>query len=106
MHECGHFKDLSDKPNFEVISSNQELIETFRREFQAFKEDSTTTQQHAIQHLTRDGITEIVAETNMLINGFSTEETNYRDFCLQQYFPETIAIITKLLDEDFESKYC
>ena len=105
IHEFGHFIDLDSNGDFSVISGNEKIISTFNRELEAFRKNSSYLQQHDIAHLTDDGLTEMVAEINMLANGSFSKVFNNRDLALQQHFPETFSLIVQLLDKELASDY-
>ena len=125
-HELGHGKDsfsitnpqkmhlsISD-PNIRPeditfrISGDKQLQEIFNEEKTAFKNNLTTEQGNYVEYFMNSGniptldhgLSETVAETNAILNSPNSQITlSFRTQYLQQYFPKTIAYISKMLDE-------
>ena len=125
-HELGHGKDnfsitnpekmhlsISD-PNIQPeditfrISGDKQLQEIFNEEKTAFKNNFTTGQENYVEYFLNpgnissfdNGLSETVAEANAMLNSPNTQiMLSFRTQYLQQYFPKTIAYISKMLDE-------
>ncbi len=125
-HELGHGKDnfsiinpekmhlsISD-PNIRPeditfrVSGDKQLQEIFNEEKTAFKNNFTTEQENYVEYFMNSGniptldhgLSETVAETNAILNSPNSQITlSFRTQYLQQYFPKTIAYISKMLDE-------
>ena len=124
-HELGHGKDsfsitnpqkmhlsISD-PNIRPedvtfrISGDKQLQKIFNEEKTAFKNNLTTEQGNYVEYFMNSGniptldhgLSETVAETNAILNSPNSQITlSFRTQYLQQYFPKTIAYISKMLD--------
>ena len=105
LHEFGHLLNFDfDTERFSKISNNEDLINVFKKEYQAFIENSDYMIQNAVSYLT-NSLDEVVAEVNMLLNGVPDLLSAERISILQEYFPETIALIAKLLNQRIEDLY-
>jgi len=119
-HEMGHGIDfegtdiLSEEEGFIAtgkISSNPELIKLYNQEMEKFTKEYPQEAQNIIDYFTQmgggdffgintnAGISELVAETNMLMTtyGQSEEVVQTRSEYLVRYFPKTIAKAGELL---------
>jgi len=102
LHELGHYLDGGEDA---VISGNKEVIEAYNKEVDAFKKSHTSEEQDFITYFTgaakteRRGRSETIAEMCMLLNTNPKEITEIRAQYLQQYFPETMAIVARLREQ-------
>lgn len=110
LHELGHAKDFiniseSNSDNWYkkgAISNNKNVVKTFEEEKELFNKSFPTTQREHINYFIEDefGLSEAVAESNMLLNYHCTDDlTVIRAHYLQQYFPKTIASINNTMTE-------
>lgn len=125
-HELGHSKDFSritniSISNFDVdseaiFSNNSELVEIYKKEFESFRNKYSqntglgfidyfapyTTPTVLGQQRAANGITEVFAETNMLLNLPCCDEKliTTRTQLLLQNFPKTIAYISKMINSN------
>lgn len=105
LHELGHMLDIDfDNKVYGVISNNKELLDVYKKEYAAFIQNTDSIIQRGASYIVND-LSEIVAEVNMLLNGMPDLLTAERVITLQEYFPETIALIAKLLDERINNLY-
>lgn len=111
LHELGHAKDfinISDSHNWYkegAISNNKNVLKAFEEEKELFNKSFPTTQREHINYFTENefGLTETVAESNMLLNYHCTDNlTAVRAHYLQQYFPKTIASINNTMAENIK----
>ena len=110
LHEIGHAKDYADVDVYQKetlirsIFSNPEVNKIFEEERAAFNAAFPLAQRDHISYFIelsdhQDGLQEIIAETNALINTKNTEDLfSIRSHYLQQYFPKTIAMIASIID--------
>lgn len=102
LHELGHYIDGSDNAR---ISGNKELIECYQKELNNFLKTHTSEELKMMEYFTgatkteRRGRSETVAEMCMLLNGNPKEITEIRAQYLQQFFPETLAIVARLRED-------
>lgn len=109
LHELGHAKDYNEVNVKEEetlkksIFSNKKVNEVFEKEKEAFDNAFPTAQREHINYFIKtsehkDGLQETIAETNALLNTYNNEDLfSIRSQYLQQYFPKTIAEISKSL---------
>lgn len=109
LHELGHAKDYNEVNVKEEetlkksIFSNEKVNEVFEKEKEAFDKAFPTAQREHINYFIKtseqkDGLQETIAETNALLNTYNNEDLfSIRSQYLQQYFPKTIAEISKSL---------
>lgn len=110
LHEIGHAKDYEhvDVTNKETlmnsIYSNPEVNKVFNEEKTAFTKQFPLAQRDHISYFIKnseynDGLQEVIAETNALLNTRNTKDIfAIRGQYLQQYFPRTIVLLSQLLD--------
>lgn len=110
LHEAGHAKDFEgvDVKNKETltkaINSNPEVEKIFEEEKAAFNKAFPLSQREHISYFIKtseynDGLQEAIAETNALLNTKCTEDLfSIRSHYLQQYFPRTIVLLSKIMD--------
>lgn len=109
LHELGHAKDSLIKDSKKswhesrLISSNKDVLKTYNKEKELFYKNFPITQRTHISYFTENegfGLGETVAETNSILNYHTTENLSaVRSQYLQQYFPQTIAQISKELNK-------
>lgn len=103
LHEFGHVidghKEGGNATEFNLISGNEEFLEAFKKELEAFRAFASSLTQIDMYHFTDEGLTEMVAEANMILNGHWSEILGSRTIAMQQYFPETIAVVSKLIEK-------
>ena len=89
------------------ISGDKQLQAIFNEEKAAFKNCFTAEQEKYVEYFLNPGdmptldlgLSETVAEANAMLNSPNTQITlSFRTQYLQQYFPKTIAYISKMLD--------
>ena len=107
LHELGHAKDYRNKDM--EISSDSNFVKTFEKEKDNFVNNSSNFERSLIEYFIRPkghhagengGKVEMVAETNALLNAPADDNaTAMRKQLLQQYFPETIALLSNKLDK-------
>lgn len=111
LHEFGHAKDrLLFKEIAEQINSEPKLLEIYNKEREAFRNNFSESQLDFIGYFTSDHhytggafsagnpLIEGIAETNTLLNTHPHNDTQaVRAQYWQQYFPNTIAYIAKLI---------
>lgn len=100
-HELGHGIDgLGHK-----VSSNPELVDIYNKEMALFKKEYPPSIQELISYFsqtggsTGSGLSELFAETNLLKVSYGQLEPRLktRAHYVFEYFPETVAYISKLL---------
>lgn len=100
-HEVGHLNSFED----DSIYFNDDLIQTYGREMDVFKENMPYNEQLFVQYFSpraelmqADGYDEFVAETNIILNTYGIDYKKFktRSQFLAKYFPETIAKIAQL----------
>lgn len=119
-HELGHYKDATQnglytlnaiykieaysKENWkDLISSDEELIKIYNEEIEQFKKDMSDAEAEEIDYFSQtggssgSGLSEMVAEINMLMTTQCASHLNARSMYLMRYFPRTIAKAAKLL---------
>lgn len=101
-HETGHFKDYESKP----ISLNKKLLKIYTEEMKKFETSVPYNEQEFVQYFSpradlndASGLGEFVAETNMLLSGYGSndENTKSRGQLLVRFFPKSIAMAADLL---------
>ena len=111
MHEFGHYLDSDLITGYcSTISSDQYLNNIFIKEYTKFLKVTNSEQQKYIEYFididSPDAIKrspqERVAESNLLLNSMPNEILANRANYFQQYFPETIAKISELIDARIE----
>lgn len=112
LHEFGHAKDrLLFSEIAEQINSDPKLLEIYNKEREAFRSNFSESQLDLIGYFTSDQhytgglfnagnpLIEGIAETNTLLNTHPHNDVQaVRAQYWQQYFPETIASIAKLIN--------
>jgi len=99
LHEFGHYVDSQiETGTTDYISGNEELLEIFKQEYENFIKYTTSQQQNDINYLIHNKKTELVAESNLLLNAQEPAHA-MRAMYLQQYFPRTIAKIYNEINE-------
>lgn len=98
-HEAGHVIDVEDLN----ISKDKELIETYKKELAEYRKNSTNLDEGSIEYFTQNGsdsLKEVTADTIALMSGIcnNTNIISMRGVVLQQNFPQTIACISKQLN--------
>ena len=102
LHELGHYIDGADEAR---ISGNKELTECYKRELSNYTKTHTSEESRLVEYFTgaakteRRGRSETIAEMCMLLNGNPKEITEIRAQYLQQFFPETMAIVARLREQ-------
>lgn len=106
-HELGHAKDYRNKAM--EITNDETFVKTFEKEKQEFVKNSSNFERNLIEYFVRPkghqagekgGLVETVAEANALLNAPSDDmETGMRKQVLQQYFPQTIAVLSDKLEK-------
>ena len=106
LHELGHAKDHTLKNeknnirNGKISYGHKNVVKTFEEEKKLFIKNFPQTQRKQIWYFLSDGLNEIVAESNMLINyNANGNGISARARVLQQYFPKTIALIAQELNK-------
>lgn len=107
MHEWGHAKDnLMFKDINELINNDKELFKIFKKERDLFRKNFSESQLNQVSYLISDkhycgtdkAIIEGIADTNTLLNTYPQNNTQaIRTHYWQQYFPETISYLAKLI---------
>ncbi|MCQ2739112.1 MAG: hypothetical protein MJ237_02665 [bacterium] len=106
IHEFGHYLDFNIDDNScsnisGVLDSDNTINRTFRKEYERFKQCTSEHQQECISYFTEYNLAddERVAETTMILNaGLPAYLANMRVSYFMEYFPETIAEISKAID--------
>lgn len=110
LHEAGHAKDYENvdvkqkETLVNSIFSNPKVNETFEAEKATFDKAFPLAQRDHISYFIKtseykDGLQEVIAETNALLNTKNTEDLfSIRSQYLQQYFPKTIVLLAQLMD--------
>lgn len=113
LHELGHAKDVAAQKNVKCLldvkknmfTGNKDIQKTYLKERETFNKYHSDEERQYIQYFTQarghyqgkfGGLSEIVAETNALVNSRIDEKSEVlgaRFQYLQQHFPETIAKI-------------
>ncbi|MCQ2738863.1 MAG: hypothetical protein MJ237_01405 [bacterium] len=112
LHEYGHYitSDIaSENVSLKYKTVLLELQKTFNKEYQIFKKTVDPYQQQYLQYLTTsaNAYSERYADTIMLLNGLPDYITGKRTTYFTEYFPETIALISKISDmriDELQSK--
>ena len=106
LHELGHAKDHTLKNeknnirNGKISYGNKNVVKSFEEEKKLFIKNFPQTQRKQIWYFLSDGLNEIVAESNMLINYHANGNSiSARARVLRQYFPKTIALIAQELNK-------
>ena len=112
-HEVGHSKDTvydlkSENDTKYLISNNEEFLKAYNEEKQAFKKAFSELHQNYVSYFTdkeyydgyvSGGPCEAIAEINAIFStAIGLDETAYRTFYLQKFFPKSIAIASRLLN--------
>ena len=118
LHELGHAKDAQtqktskDLVNNEnqMFTGNKDIQETYLKEREAFNKTHSDEEREHIRYFTQakghyqgefGGLSEIVAETNAILNSRLEKQSEClgpRFQYVQQHFPETIAKIADLMN--------
>ena len=111
LHELGHAKDYDEvdvkqkETLTKSIFSNKRINEVFEKEKALFNEAFPTAQREHLNYFIKtseekDGLQETIAETNALLNTYNNEDLfSIRSQYLQQYFPRTVAELSKVLSK-------
>ena len=111
LHELGHAKDYNEvdvkqeETLKKSIFSNKKINEVFEKEKALFNEAFPAAQREHINYFIKtseekDGLQETIAETNALLNTYNNEDLfSIRSQYLQQYFPRTVAELSKILSK-------
>jgi len=111
LHELGHAKDYDEvdvkqeETLKKSIFSNKKINEIFEKEKAMFNEAFPAAQREHINYFIKtseekDGLQETIAETNALLNTYNNEDLfSIRSQYLQQYFPRTVAELSKILSK-------
>ncbi|MCQ2738698.1 MAG: hypothetical protein MJ237_00565 [bacterium] len=107
-HELGHCLDGMPENGERKISNHDEIVDIYRKELKQFLKSTTTEQQNHIDYFINenggmrffDPKFERVAETHSLLYSTDMALLNIRRLYFAQYFPRTIAAITKVLLEE------
>ena len=100
-HEVGHLNSFED----DSIYFNDDLIQTYGREMDVFKENMPYNEQLFVQYFSpraelmqADGYDEFVAEANIILNTYGIDYKKFktRSQFLAKYFPESIAKVAEL----------
>ena len=111
LHELGHAKDfaINDKKKSSIYSEDENVQKAYSEECKNFNEKHADTERHHIEYFSQmrghyggelGGLNEAVAETNALVNTYTSENVaccGPRTQYLQQYFPKTIAAINQAM---------
>ena len=101
LHEFGHHIDYDNfLSNYEKISGDKELGEIYEREYKAFVEATTFSQQKYVSYFTDfvGAAQERTAEATMILNGGHVLGLSARALYYQEFFPETIVRQAELID--------
>lgn len=122
-HEMGHYLDSTQSGLFSVseiqemvtkngidedekITHNPELIKVYTEEFEEFKKNISEAEQKNIQYFSQTGghkntgLSEVVAEVNVLCTTQRNLDLQTRSMYLTKYFPKTTAKAAELLGYD------
>ncbi len=111
LHELGHAKDYNEvdvkqeETLKKSIFSNKKINEVFEKEKAIFNDAFPSAQREHLNYFIKtseekDGLQEAIAETNALLNTYNNEDLfSIRSQYLQQYFPKTIAELSKILNK-------
>lgn len=104
-HELGHSIDSAPNEigeNEFKISQNKEFLDQLKKEMEDFKNASSESEQYSFSYLEKPS--EFVAETKMVTTTSGDKKWNaMREFILMKYFPKTLSIASKLLNEAEEN---
>ena len=108
LHEYGHFIDFVSNKD---ISSDSELKEIYKIEYENFKKNTTSGDKMILEHIVCDEycepgtpVKECVAEANAVLNvGLTTSPNQLRTYYYQKYFPRTICKIEELISKTVEN---
>ncbi len=110
LHELGHARDGQVKNpktvrEAKLFTGNSDIQKTYLKERENFNKTHSELERETIDYFTQalghysgkwGGLSEVVAETNAIINTYTDKEVEslaHRSHYLQQHFPETIAKI-------------
>lgn len=105
LHEIGHLIS-NESPS---ILDNEEFIQTYGEEMQAFQENIPYNEQEQVQYFSPRagsvdacGDDEFIAESNILLTTYGISGNNFknRSQFLEKYFPKTIAVVAELLGKN------
>lgn len=111
LHELGHAKDYGEVDVKEKetltksIFNNKNINEIFEKEKAQFNKAFPSAQRDHINYFIKtsdvgDGIQEAIAESNALLGTYNNDDLfSIRSQYLQQYFPQTIAQLSKELNK-------
>lgn len=111
LHELGHAKDYNEvdvkqeETLKKSIFSNKKINEVFEKEKAIFNDAFPSAQREHLNYFIKtseekDGLQEAIAETNALLNTYNNDDLfSIRSQYLQQYFPKTIAELSKILNK-------
>lgn len=100
LHEVGHLIS-NESPS---ILDNEDFVQTYGEEMQAFQENIPYNEQEQVQYFSpragaigADGDDEFIAESNILLTTYGTSGSNFknRSQFLEKYFPRTIAFVAE-----------
>jgi len=107
LHELGHAKDYRNKDM--EISGDENFVKVFEKEKEAFTKAFSNAERTQFEYFIRPcghhagadgGKVECIAEANSLLNCCPDDKsTAMRKHLLQQYFPESIAVLSNLLNK-------
>ena len=104
LHEYGHRLDCdmssAEETNdrYYLISQDKYLNEIYEKELETYWKNTDGSTQYSASYIAND-LVEMVAETNLILNGIPHLIGTNRITVIQEYFPETIARIAELLDK-------
>ena len=114
IHELGHYinnPNLS-KDNNDLLSMKEEFHRVYKEELAEFYRNHSTEEQLILRQFNGIGFSqksresqvkrssdETLAESNMITSTNSKSWTSCRSYYLQRYFPRTIALAAKLIQE-------
>ena len=110
-HEMGHAIDVGkyySEPDFP--EKEKRLFEIYKKEFENFNKNNDSNIQKILEYYSQislsDGLDEIVADTNALLNSYGVEtypQLSARLEMLVRYFPKTIAYCAELLGYNYST---
>ncbi len=104
LHELGHAIDFQSIGLSNKKEISKELIETYKKELEAFINNSNSEMQKLVKYFSQTsestGLDELIAETNAITNTYGSDDLylSARIHFLIHYFPKTIATASKLLN--------
>jgi len=111
LHELGHAKDYNEvdvkqeETLKKSIFSDKKINEVFEKEKALFNDTFPAAQREHLNYFIKtseekDGLQETIAETNAILNTYNNEDLfSIRSQYLQQYFPRTVAELSKILNK-------